>query len=216
MGSWIDLFEAVRAAGDEQGLYRQWISLTCYVNPSPWFLQWANSLWLQCGPDQAGAGVSMQDKSDSQMDCQMNARDAAYHSYIKDHQFQFPLAHIYNHDPVYGKSGTAMTADTATAERFQNYLYTIAGRGTAFWELYFSDSILDAEKYEVAAEFLEWAEANFHMLRNAKMFGKSRLRELSSRQARLIRALQWRFGPMVLTTPMDTLVLTAMRHHYRP
>lgn len=171
--AWIDLFEAVRAAGDEQGLYRQWISLTCYVNPSPWFLQWANSLWLQCGPDQAGAGVSMQDKSDSQMDCQMNARDAAYHSYIKDHQFQFPLAHIYNHDPVYGKSGTAMTADTATAERFQNYLYTIAGRGTAFWELYFSDSILDAEKYEVAAEFLEWAEANFHMLRNAKMFGKS-------------------------------------------
>ena len=43
-------------------------------------------------------------------------------SYIKDHQFQFPLAHIYNHDPVYGKSGTAMTADTATAEQFQNYL----------------------------------------------------------------------------------------------
>ena len=171
--AWIDLFEAVRAAGDEQGLYRQWISLTCYVNPSPWFLQWANSLWLQCGPDQAGAGVSMQNKSDSQMDRQMNARDAAYYSYIKDHQFQFPLAHIYNHDPVYGKSGTAMTADTATAEQFQNYLYTIAGRGTAFWELYFSDSILDAEKYEVAAEFLEWAEANFHMLRNAKMFGKS-------------------------------------------
>ena len=57
--------------------------------------------------DQAGAGVSMQNKSDSQMDRQMNARDAVYYSYIKDHQFQFPLAHIYNHDPVYGKSGTA-------------------------------------------------------------------------------------------------------------
>ena len=29
-----------------------------------------------------------------------------------------------------------MTAETATAEQFQNYLYTIAGRGTAFWEFY--------------------------------------------------------------------------------
>ena len=164
--AWIDLFENVRAAGNQQNINKLWISLTCYVNPSPWFLQWANSVWLQCGPDQAGAGDSK-----SQMDRQMNARDAAYYNYIKEHQFQFPLAHVYNHDPVYGQSGTGMKPDTATAEQFQNYLYTIAGRGTAFWELYYSPSLLDNEKFEVTGEFLNWAEANHHMLRNAKMFG---------------------------------------------
>ena len=166
--AWIDLFENVRAAGNQQNINKLWISLTCYVNPSPWFLQWANSVWLQCGPDQAGTG-----SSDSQMDRQMNARDAAYYSYIKEHQFQFPLAHVYNHDPVYGQSGTGMKPNTATAEQFQNYLYTIAGRGTAFWELYYSPSLLDNEKFEVTGEFLNWAEANHHMLRNAKMFGGS-------------------------------------------
>ena len=171
--AWIDLFEVVRANGEKNHIDNLWISLTTYTHPSPWFLQWANSLWLQCVPDQAGAGISSSDRSDSQMDRQLDARDAAYYDFIKENQFQFPLAHLYNHDPVYGREGTGMTSTTATAEQFQNYLYSLAGRGTSFWELYFSDSILDEEKYEVASEFLTWAEANFDMLGNAKMFGSS-------------------------------------------
>lgn len=171
--AWIDLMEGIRSPEATANVKNLWISLTSYVNPSPWYLQWANSVWLQCGPDQAGAGKSASDRSDSQMDRQLNARDAHYYNFLKDHQFQFPMAHIYNHDPVYGKSGTGMTKDTATGEQFQNYLYTMAGRGTAFWELYFSDSMLDDEKYEVTGEFLAWAEQNFHMLKNIKMFGSS-------------------------------------------
>lgn len=171
--AWIDLFEKVRANGEANRIDDLWISLTTYTNPSPWFLQWANSVWLQCTPDQAGAGISPNDKSDSLMDRQLDARDGAYYDFIKNHQFQFPLKHLYNHDPVYGKSGTGMSSDTATAEQFQNYLYTMAGRGTAFWELYYSDSILDEEKYEVNAEFLKWVESNFPLLENAKMIGDS-------------------------------------------
>lgn len=30
-----------------QGLDNMWLNLTCYVNPSPWLLQWANSVWIQ-------------------------------------------------------------------------------------------------------------------------------------------------------------------------
>lgn len=171
--AWIDLMIGIRAPEATANVKNLWVSLTSYVNPSPWYLQWANSVWLQCGPDQAGAGKSDNDRSDSQMDRQLNARDAHYYNFIKDHQFQFPLAHIYNHDPVYGKAGTGMAANTATAEQFQNYLYTAAGRGTAFWELYFSDELLDDEKYEVTGEFLSWAEDNFDKLKNVKMFGDS-------------------------------------------
>ena len=171
--AWIDLFEKVRANGEKNGIDDLWISLTTYTHPSPWFLQWANSVWLQCVPDQAGAGVSPSERSDSQMDRQLDARDAAYYDFIKENQFQFPLAHLYNHDPVYGKAGTGMTPTTATAEQFQNYLYGLAGRGTSFWELYFSDSLLDEEKYEVVSEFLGWTEENFDMLKHAKMFGSS-------------------------------------------
>ncbi len=166
--AWIDLFERVRQSEKEDGINNLWISLTCYVNPSPWFLQWANSVWIQCTADQADAGSST-----SKMDRQMTYRDACYYDFLKNHEFQFPLANIYNHDPVYGKEGTSMTLDTATDEQFQNYLYMLSTRGTTFWELYYSDSIMTEGKYEVTGEFLEWAEENSHMLRNAKMFGQS-------------------------------------------
>lgn len=163
---WIDLYEVVRANAEDNGIANYWISSTTHTIPSPWLLQWVNSVWLQCQFDHARSkqGSTVHDGN-------LNARDAVYYNFINGHKFQFPLSHIYNHDPVYGKSGTSMNADTATAEGFQNYLYTMAGRGTAFWELYYSDSIFDEEKYEVNAEFLTWYEENFQLLRNARMFG---------------------------------------------
>ena len=164
--AWIDLYESVRANAEKNNIPNYWISSTTHTMPSPWLLQWVNSVWLQCQFDHARTahGTTVHDGN-------LNARDAVYYSFVEKHQFQFPLDHIYNHDPVYGKSGTAMNATTATAEQFQNYLYSIAGRGTAFWELYYSDSILDEEKYEVNAEFLKWYEQNFHLLRHARMIG---------------------------------------------
>lgn len=165
---WIDLMEAVRQAEKDYNINKLWISLTCYVNPSPWYLQWANSVWIQCIHDQSDAGSSA-----SKMDRQLTYREAAYYDFIKNHEFQFPLSNIYNHDPVYGKQDTGMNINTATDEQFQNYLYMQSTRGTAFWELYYSDSIMTPGKYEVTAEFLAWAEENYHMLRNSKMFGGS-------------------------------------------
>ena len=163
---WIDIFEAVRASEKADGINKLWLSLTCYVNPSPWFLQWANSVWIQCIHDQADAG-----SSSSKMDRQLTYRDACYYDFINNHQFQFPLANVYNHDPIYGVEGTGMNINTATDEQFKNYLYSQSARGTAFWELYYSDSIMTDGKYEVTSEFLAWAEENHRMLKNAKMFG---------------------------------------------
>lgn len=166
--AWIDLMETVRQAEKDYNINKLWISLTCYVNPSPWYLQWANSVWIQCIHDQADAGSST-----SKMDRQLTYREAAYYDFIKNHEFQFPLSNVYNHDPIYGTEGTGMNINTATDEQFQNYLYMQSTRGTAFWELYYSDSIMTPGKYEVTAEFLSWAEENYHMLRNSKMFGGS-------------------------------------------
>ena len=164
--AWIDLFEAVRANAKENGIDNLWLSLTCYTNPSPWFLQWANSVWMQCTHDQKDANFGL-----TKMNKQLTYRDSVYYDFLVNHQFQFPLANIYNHDPVYGKEGTGMNKNTATDDDFQNYLYMQSARGTTFWELYFSDSIMTDGKYEVTGEFLEWAEESSRMLRNAKIFG---------------------------------------------
>ena len=164
--AWIDLMETVRKSEKEDNINNLWISLTCYVNPSPWYLQWADSVWLQCTADQRDASFGT-----TKMNKQITYLDACYSDFLKNHQFQFPLQNLYNHDPIYGKEGTGMTVNTATDEDFQNYLYMLSTRGTAFWELYYSDSIMTDGKYEITGEFLEWAEANYHMLKNSKMIG---------------------------------------------
>ncbi len=164
--AWIDLFEAVRASEDADGINNLWISLTCYVNPSPWFLQWANSVWMQCTGDRGESG-----SIEGKMDKMLTYRDAMYYDFISEHEFQFPLKAVYNHDPIYGSEGTGLNINSMTDEEFKNYLYIQAGRGTAFWELYYSDSLMTDGKYEANAEFLKWAEENFHILQHAKMIG---------------------------------------------
>lgn len=41
---WIVLFDKVWETASTEQIEDLWISLTCYVNPSPWFLQWSNSV----------------------------------------------------------------------------------------------------------------------------------------------------------------------------
>lgn len=165
---WIVLFENVWGKADELGIDNLWVSLTCYVNPSPWFLQWSNSVWIQCTHDRGEVSNST---LNNKMDNMLSYRDGAYYDFVKNHDFQFPLSNLYNHDPIYGKEGTGITATSMDGAQFRNYLYMMATRGTSFWELYYSDSLFDDEKYLVNADFLEWAEENFDKLQNAKMIG---------------------------------------------
>ena len=58
-----------------------------------------------------------------------------------------------------------------TTAGFRQYMMANAVRGASFWELYFSPSIIDEEKWMVASDVLEWAEDNAHILENAKLFG---------------------------------------------
>lgn len=174
--NWTDIFAAMRARREGQGK-SLWINFTCYVNPSPWFLQWVNSIWMQNSGDHSfqipSKGGSRQDSDVDQM---MTYRDDRYFDFLRTRALQFPLAHLYNHDPIYGntvKSPRTKKTIQATTEEFRNYLYQLAARGTSFWELYFSFNMMDEEKWQVCAELLQWAEENFHILRNAKLIGKT-------------------------------------------
>ena len=136
--------------------------------PQPGFLQWSNSVWIQCvgdaGEVHGGAGNDM-------MNTMLSYRDACYYEFINTNQYQFPLANVYNHDPIYGKEGTGITKNSMNGEQFRNYLFMQGTRGTAFWELYYSDELFDDEKYLINADFLSREESNFEMLRNAKWIG---------------------------------------------
>ena len=158
--AWTDLFEEVREVNARQGK-GLFINATCYVNPSPWLLQWVNTVWLQESGDtgQTGNGERHQNK--------IYYRDNVYYRLLNQLDFQFPLKNFYNHDPIYGVSDNS----SATDEVFREYLYANAMRGTAFWELYFSPSLMNDEKYAIASDVVNWAETNQDILKNAKMFG---------------------------------------------
>ena len=81
-------------------------------------------------------------------------------------EIQFPLKNIYNHDPIYGVSD----GSSATTDVFREFLFDNAMRGTAFWELYYSPSIMDDAKWQVTADALDFAESNHEVLKNAKLF----------------------------------------------
>lgn len=158
--AWTDLFENVRAdnASRGRGLF---INATCYVTPSPWLLQWVNTVWLQESGDtgHAGSGERHQTK--------MYYRDNVYYNLLNTFDLQFPLKNFYDHDPIYGVSDNS----NATDEVFREYLFANAMRGTAFWELYYSPSLMNDEKYAITSDVLDWAQTNQDILKNVKMFG---------------------------------------------
>lgn len=168
---WTDMFEDMRAQRAGEDL---WINLTSYLNPSPWYLQWVNSVWMQntgdCGYTQTYDIPG--DKSNDSAQA-LTYRDGAYYNFIFERQWQLPNKYFYNHDPVYGV--TAHTPygrgplDFGT-EGMRDYLFMLGTRGTAFWEYYYSYSMFNDDLWQVNAEAAHWIEDNFDILQKSKMF----------------------------------------------
>ena len=160
--NWTDAFETMRAqrAAEGKGLY---INATCYAIPSPWLLQWVNTVW------QHNAGDLEKDGTNGGSDAQqmISGRDNIYFRNARDAELQFPLKNVYNHEPIYGSSAGV----TMNTEEFRQYMMANVVRGTSFWELYFSPSMMDEEKWMVSADVLEFAQRNAHILEHAKLFG---------------------------------------------
>ena len=62
---WIALYENLRNVKPDL-----WINMTCYVNVSPWWLQWVNSLWLQNSTD---IGFADNQEKQAQVDAEEKA-----------------------------------------------------------------------------------------------------------------------------------------------
>lgn len=162
---WIAIFETMRKARSEKGK-DLWINMTCYVNPSPWWLQWVNSFWLQNSGD---IDFARNIKGQAQVDQVLSYRDDRYFDFAQVRDQQFPLSRLYNHEPIYGNSAKLKYTD----EEFEKYLYMHATRGMAFWELYYSFNMMTPAKWKANGDVLKWARANYHILQHAQLIGKT-------------------------------------------
>ncbi len=162
---WIGVFDRLEKESKE-GVF---INLTCYAPPSPWMLQWVNCMWLQVSDD-----IGMTDKDSngskigaSKKDQLLTYRDDRYYDFIRERKFSFPQSRIYNHDPIYANEAKVIMTD----EEFRSYLFSMAARGNAFWELYYSFNIMNEEKWRINNSVLCFINENLHLLKNSVMFG---------------------------------------------
>ena len=156
---WIGVFERLNENGPENF----WINLTCYAAPSAWYLQWVNSLWMQISNDVGFMG----DKMVSDKDRMLSYRDECYFDFYRTRQFQFPQRALYNHDPIYGNEAKVKLSDG----EFRDYLFTMATRGTAFWELYYSYNMMNENKWRINYAVMRFIEENIDVLSNSVIFG---------------------------------------------
>ena len=165
---YIDVFKSMRETAEKNDIHNLWISLTCYINPSPFHLQWSNSIWVQISNDVGYTKISNKDTYADQM---LNYRDNVYYDFYQKYQFQFPQQSIYNHDPIYGKTGTPLSG-SLNDDEFRMYLLMCGMRGTSFFELYYTYGMIDeGDKWFVNSEVLNYIEKRHSVLQHSQIFG---------------------------------------------
>lgn len=156
---WIRLYEKLRAANPSL-----WINMTCYVNVSPWWLQWVNSLWVQNSGD---IGFAKNIENQAQVDKEITYRDGRYYDCLCKRALQIPLKNLYNHEPIYGNTANVSYTD----EEFEKYIYWCTVRGQALNELHLSVNMMNESKWTSLSAAMNWQKDNFHILKNAQFIG---------------------------------------------
>lgn len=160
---WIDIFTELRSSRAKQGK-SLWINMTCYVNPSPWWLQYVNSLWLQNSND---IGFCDNQEKQAQVEREITYRDSRYYDSLCTRAWQVPNKYWYNHEPIYGTYAKVEYTD----EQFEKYLYFNACRGQMLNELHLSYAMMNKTKWRILSKVLQWQRSNYDILQNAMLIG---------------------------------------------
>ncbi|MGB7599408.1 MAG: enterotoxin [Candidatus Sulfotelmatobacter sp.] len=151
-------------------LMREWrsvnpklfINLTTGTYPSPFWLQYSDSIW-RSGDDTAFAGVG------SWRERWITYRDAAtYHGIVQAGPL-FPLNSLMLHGMVYARQAEHLDSDP---ERdFSNEVHSYFGSGTQLQELYVTHSLLLKEDWDMLAEAAQWGRHNADVLIDTHWIG---------------------------------------------
>ena len=162
----VDVFKRYRASGEKAA--QAWINLTCFVNPSPFWLQWVNSVWIQNSDD---IGFAENQEDQSRLDAEITYRDARYYDAFVKRGYQFPLYAVYNHEPIYAKNAGGKKPLEYSDEEFERYLFWCAVRGAALNEMYLSPEMMNDEKCASLSKVMKFQRENYGILKNAQFIG---------------------------------------------
>lgn len=151
-------------------LMREWrsvnpklfINLTTGTYPSPFWLQYSDSIW-RSGDDTAFAGVG------SWRERWITYRDAAtYHGIVKAGPL-FPLNSLMLHGMVYARQAEHLDSDPG--KDFRNEVHSYFGSGTQLQELYLTHSLLSREDWDMLAEAAQWGRDNADVMIDTHWIG---------------------------------------------
>ncbi|MFZ0418685.1 MAG: enterotoxin [Candidatus Sulfotelmatobacter sp.] len=138
------------------------INLTTGTYPSPFWLQYADSIW-RGGDDHAFAGVG------SWRERWITYRDAATYKGIVQAGPLFPLNSLMLHGIIYARQANHLGSDPG--KDFPNEVHTYFGSGTQLQELYVTHSLLSKEDWDMLAEAAQWARQNADVLIDTHWIG---------------------------------------------
>jgi len=153
----IQLIHDLRAAKPD--LY---VNLTTGTWPSPFWLQYADSIW-RGGSDHSFAGVG----SDRQK--WITYRDAqTYHNIVGGGPL-YPINSLMLHGLIYARSAQRLNADPGND--FADEINSYFGTGTQLQEMYVTPSLLTRQNWDDLAEAARWSRANAGVLVDTHWIG---------------------------------------------
>ena len=151
-------------------LIREWrslkpdifINLTTGTYPSPFWLQYADSIW-RGGEDHSFVGVG------PWRERWITYRDADTYKGIVQRGSLFPLNSVMLHGIIFARHAEHLRDDPEKA--FVNEVHSYFGSGTQLQELYITPALLSNENWEDLAEAANWSRRNAAILADTHWVG---------------------------------------------
>lgn len=139
-----------------------YINLTTGTYPSPFWLQYADSIW-RGGEDHDFAGVG------SWRQKWITYRDADVYEHVVTAGPLYPLNALMLHGLIYGRYAKNLSTDPSND--FGDEVHDYFGTGTQLQEMYITPSLLTKENWDTIAEAAKWSRQNANILRDTHWLG---------------------------------------------
>ncbi len=151
-------------------LMREWrtvkpdiyVNLTTGTYPSPFWLQYADSIW-RGGEDHSFAGVG------SWRQRWITYRDADTYDHVVQSGPLFPLNSLMLHGLIYARQAEHLSTDPGND--FADEIHSYFGSGTQLQEMYITPALLSAENWDTLAEAANWSRDHADMLVDTHWIG---------------------------------------------
>ncbi len=137
-----------------------YLNITSGTWLSPWWMMYANQIWMQ-GGDYGFADVP----SYSQRDASMTYKDLVLYNDFHNLNQWFPLSNLMTHGIIKGRLNEIGGKDDPL-NKFTDDAMFYFGRGVTMYELYISPDLLDAGEWNALSKSLKWAEDRFSVINN--------------------------------------------------